>query len=160
MRSSWVMIVSFEDDDESGKVVVALLIIGRRNGRLTNTRWVVVPISGVRTNDWTGGRKRNISGRKKDDDEIRMELNAMSTTIATDTTRDDIDSFIRFVAITIICMYIFIDINRMITQRTRITATTTHHNTDPTRTGTQSTRCATCSVVIVQSQRNMYISIE
>ena len=153
------MIVSFEDD-ESGKFVVALIIIGRRMECLTCTpRWVVLRVP-IGINDWTGGGKRNISGRKKDDDEIRMELNAMSTTIATDTTRDDIDSFIRFVAITIICMYIFIDINRMITQRTRITATTTHHNTDPTRTGTQSTRCATCSVVIVQSQRNMYISIE
>ena len=65
-------------------------------------RWVALRVPNG-NNDWTGGRRRrNISGRKKDDDEIRMGLNAMSTTIANDTTRDDTDSaFIRFVAITI-----------------------------------------------------------
>ena len=101
MRSSWVMIVSFEDD-ESGKFVVALIIIGRRMECLTCTpRWVVLRVP-IGINDWTGGGKRNISGRKNDDVEIRMELNAMSTTVANDTTRDDTDSaFIRFVAITI-----------------------------------------------------------
>ena len=96
MRSSWVMIVSFEDDDVSGGEVLVLII--RRMECLTCTpRWVVLRVP-IGINDWTGGGKRNISGRKNDDVEIRMELNAMSTTVANDTTRDDTDSaFIRFV---------------------------------------------------------------